>query len=821
MDVLIFIAALLLAIGILAYHRASLTLFTGAIAALLVAGTFAGTVGIVSWLIFAAITIPLNIASIRQQHITKPLLKLYRKIMPEMSTTEKEAIDAGTTWWEGDLFRGSPDWHKLHNFPKPRLSAEEQAFLDGPVETLLAMVDDWHTTHDRADLAPEVYQYLKDQGFFAMIIKKQYGGLEFSAFAQSCVLQKLTSKSMVLSSVVGVPNSLGPGELLQHYGTKEQQDHYLPRLAKGLEVPCFALTSPEAGSDAGAIPDFGIVCKGQWQGEEILGMRLTWNKRYITLAPIATVLGLAFKLQDPDNLLGDKTDLGITCALIPVSTPGVKIGRRHFPLNVPFQNGPTQGDDIFVPLDYIIGGPKMAGQGWRMLVECLSVGRAITLPSNSTGGIKSAAMATGAYARIRRQFKLPIGKMEGVEEAMARIGGYAYMADASTTMSVGSIDLGEKPSVISAITKYHMTERMRQAVIDAMDVHGGKGICMGPNNYLARGYQGAPVAITVEGANILTRNMIIYGQGAIRCHPYVLAELQAAQLDDERAAVTAFDRALFGHIGFSISNFFRTFWLSLTNAAFSHAPVKDETAGYYKQMNRFSASLALMSDIAMATMGGDLKRRERISARLGDILSMLYLTSTILKKYHDEGRQVQDLPLVQWGCEDNLAKAQLALDELFDNFPNRIVATVLKRVVFPWGRLLRRPSDALDHKVARIMQTPCEARTRLGSHLYLTQEPNNQLGLLEKALTDILAAEPLFDKVVHAANKRLPFYRLGEVADLGLELGVLSHAEAEKLRIAEAGRLHVINVDDFDPIDLAADKSLFDAQPTTKTEQAA
>ena len=821
MDVLIFIAALLLAIGILAYHRASLTLFTGAIAALLVAGTFAGSVGIMSWIIFAAITIPLNIASIRQQHITKPLLKLYRKIMPEMSTTEKEAIDAGTTWWEGDLFRGNPDWHKLHNFPKPRLSAEEQAFLDGPVETLLAMVDDWHTTHDRADLAPEVYQYLKDQGFFAMIIKKQYGGLEFSAFAQSCVLQKLTSKSMVLSSVVGVPNSLGPGELLQHYGTKEQQDHYLPRLAKGLEVPCFALTSPEAGSDAGAIPDFGIVCKGQWQGEEILGMRLTWNKRYITLAPIATVLGLAFKLQDPDNLLGDKTDLGITCALIPVSTPGVKIGRRHFPLNVPFQNGPTQGDDIFVPLDYIIGGPKMAGQGWRMLVECLSVGRAITLPSNSTGGIKAAAMATGAYARIRRQFKLPIGKMEGVEEAMARIGGYAYMADASTTMSVGSIDLGEKPSVISAITKYHMTERMRQAVIDAMDVHGGKGICMGPNNYLARGYQGAPVAITVEGANILTRNMIIYGQGAIRCHPYVLAELQAAQLDDERAAVTAFDRALFGHIGFSISNFFRTFWLSLTNAAFSHAPVKDETAAYYKQMNRFSASLALMSDIAMATLGGDLKRRERISARLGDILSMLYLTSTILKKYHDEGRQVQDLPLVQWGCEDNLAKAQLALDELFDNFPNRIVATVLKRVVFPWGRLLRRPSDALDHKVARIMQTPCEARSRLGSHLYLTQEPNNQLGLLEKALTDILAAEPLFDKVVHAANKRLPFYRLGEVADLGLELGVLSQAEAEKLRVAEAGRLHVINVDDFDPIALAADKSLFDAKPANKTEQAA
>jgi acyl-CoA dehydrogenase len=821
METLLFVALLLVAIGVLAYHRASLTLFTAAIAAILLAGSWQGSFGVVSWVIFAVVALPLNIASIRQQYITKPLLKLYRTIMPEMSTTEKEAIDAGTTWWEGDLFRGNPDWHKLHNFPKPRLSAEEQAFLDGPVETVLRMVDDWHTTHERADLSPEVYAYLKDQGFFAMIIKKKFGGLEFSAYAQSCVLQKLTSKSMVLSSIVGVPNSLGPGELLQHYGTQEQQDHYLPRLAKGLEVPCFALTSPEAGSDAGAIPDFGIVCKGTWQGEEIVGMRLTWNKRYITLAPIATVLGLAFKLQDPDGLLGDKVDLGITCALIPTDTDGVKIGRRHFPLNVPFQNGPTQGENVFVPLDYIIGGPAMAGQGWRMLVECLSVGRAITLPSNSTGGIKSVALATGAYARIRRQFKLPIGKMEGVEEVMARVGGYAYMADASTTMSVGSIDLGEKPSVISAITKYHMTERMRQAIIDAMDVHGGKGICMGPNNYLARGYQGAPVAITVEGANILTRNMIIYGQGAIRCHPFVLAELQAAQLDDERAAVTAFDRALFGHIGFSISNFFRTFWLSLTNSAFSAAPVSDETARYYKQMNRFSAALALMSDISMATMGGDLKRRERISARLGDILSMLYITSTILKRYNDDGRPAQDLPLVQWGCEDNLARAQTALDELFDNFPARAVGVVMKRVVFPWGRTLRRPSDVTDHQVARIMQTPCEARTRLGNHLYLTQEPNNLLGQLEKAFADILAAEPLFDKVMHAANKRLPFYRLNEVADLGLSLGVLTAAEADKLRVAEEGRLKTINVDDFDPADLMADKSLLESDKAKLAEQAA
>lgn len=812
MDVFLMLLAILGATGILAYYRASLTIFTLVIAIILGIASYTQTAGWISWIIFLAIALPLNLSLIRQNLLTKPLLNVFRKIMPELSSTEKEAIDAGTTWWEGDLFRGVPDWHKMHNFPKPRLSPEEQAFLDGPVEELLAMVDDWHITHERADLPPEIYQYLKEKGFFAMIIKKEFGGLEFSAYAQSCVLQKLTSKSMVLSSTVGVPNSLGPGELLQHYGTEQQQQYYLPRLAKGLEVPCFALTSPEAGSDAGAIPDTGIICKGEWEGKEIIGMRLTWNKRYITLAPIATVLGLAFKLYDPEKLIGDKEELGITCALIPVNTPGVKIGRRHFPLNVPFQNGPTQGDNIFVPLEYIIGGVEMAGQGWRMLVECLSVGRAITLPSNSTGGIKAVAMATGAYSRIRRQFKLPIGKMEGVEEALARIGGYAYMADASTTMSVGAIDLGEKPSVISAITKYHMTERMRQAISDAMDVHGGKGICMGPNNYLARGYQGAPVAITVEGANILTRNMIIYGQGAIRCHPFVLTELLAAHQKDYKAAVTAFDKALFGHIGFAISNFFRTFWLSLTGSIFSSTPFSDETARYYKQMNRFSAALALMSDVAMGTLGGDLKRRERISARLGDILSMLYLTSAVLKRYNDEGRQKQDLPLVKWACEDNLFRAQQALSELFDNFPNRFVGATLKRIAFPWGQTLRKASDRTEHQVARIMQTPSEARSRLGHHLYLRNEPLNQLGLVEKALEDILTAEPLFDKVSKAAGKRLPFYRLNEVADLGLSLNAITDAEAEQLRTAEKSRLHVINVDDFDPLDLVADKSLFEPQ---------
>lgn len=784
--------------GFMAYSRASLTSFTIAFTVLMVAGTFFNVISFFSWLLFVVIAIPLNVADVRKQYITKPLLTMFKGIMPEMSKTEQEAIDAGTTWFEAELFRGTPDWKKLHNYPKPRLSAEEQAFLDGPVEEVCRMTDDWQTTHELADLSPEVWQYLKDNKFFAMIIKKQYGGLEFCAYAQSRVLQKLSSVSTVLSSTVGVPNSLGPGELLQHYGTKEQQDYYLPRLVKGEEIPCFALTSPEAGSDAGAIPDFGVVCRGEFNGEEVLGMKLTWNKRYITLAPIATVLGLAFKLQDPDHLLGEEEDLGITCALIPTDIEGVITGRRHFPLNVPFQNGPTQGDEVFVPLDFIIGGPEMAGQGWRMLVECLSVGRAITLPSNSAGGIKSLALATGAYSRIRRQFKISIGKMEGVEEALARIGGNAYLMDAVTTMSTGAIDMGEKPSVISAISKYHLTEKMRNCVADAMDIHGGKGICMGPGNYLARGYQGAPVAITVEGANILTRSMIIYGQGAIRCHPYVLAELSAAGNEDEQQALNDFDHALFGHVGFAISNICRSVWFSFTGSYALSAPYGDQTRRYYQLMTRFSSNLAMLSDVAMLTLGGDLKRRERISARLGDILSYLYLASATLKRYNDEGRQSADLPLVQWAVEDSLYNIQQAISELISNFPNKIVANVLKVTILPLGCNLKKPSDITDHKVAKLMQSPNDSRNRLGQGQYVTREPENVLGQLEQTLEDIIACEPIFDKICRELGEKLPFYNLDIVAEKGLSANIINQDEADLLIATEVARKTAINVDDFD-----------------------
>jgi len=788
----------------MAYNRSSLSSFTLSFAILMAIGTFLDVISFFEWFIFALITLPLNLTQVRKEYISTPLLKAFKGIMPEMSDTEQEAIDAGTTWFEADLFKGKPDWTKLHNYSQPRLSAEEMAFIKGPVDELCSMTDDWQTTHELADLSPEVWQYMKDNKFFAMIIKKEYGGLAFSAYAQSRVLQKLSSVSSVLASTVGVPNSLGPAELLQHYGTTKQQAYYLPRLATGEEIPCFALTSPEAGSDASSIPDFGVVCKGEFEGEEILGMKLTWDKRYITLAPVATVLGLAFKLQDPEGLLGDKEDLGITCALIPTNIDGVITGRRHFPLNIPFHNGPTQGNEVFVPLDFIIGGAEMAGQGWRMLVECLSVGRAITLPSNSTGGVKSIALATGAYARIRRQFKIPIGKMEGIQEPLARIGGNAYLMDAVTTMSTGAIDSGEKPSVISAIAKYHLTEKMRQCMSDAMDVHGGKGICMGQNNYLARNYQGAPIAITVEGANILTRSMIIYGQGAIRCHPYVLAEIAATQNENKEEALDDFDHAFFGHVGFTISNICRSFWFSFTGARFQRTPFNDNTVRYYQLLNRFSSNLAMLSDVSMMTLGGDLKRRERISARLGDVLSYLYLATATLKRFNDEGRQVEDFPLVQWAVEDCLFKIQEAMNDLITNFPIKSAKWFLRGIIFPLGTWLQKPSDITEQKVANILQTPSETRTRLGKWQFIKREASNPLGQLEQTLEDIIACEPIYNKICKELGKYVPFYKLDLLAEEALAENIITQEEANLLCKAEKGRKAAIDVDDFASEQLSA-----------------
>ncbi len=806
------IVLFLVVIGALFYHRVGLT------AGSLITLGYTALMGVLNiwsfWMLLsvAILLTPLVVKSLRIKLISSPALRIFRQVMPSMSSTEKEAIDAGTTWWEGELFQGSPDWSKLHNYPKPQLTDEEQAFLDGPVEEVCRMCNDFEISHELADLPPQVWNYLKDNRFFAMIIKKEYGGLAFSAYAQSRVLQKLSGVSGILAITVGVPNSLGPGELLQHYGTDEQKDHYLPRLARGEEIPCFALTSPEAGSDAGAIPDTGVICMGTWEGKPTLGMNLTWNKRYITLAPVATVLGLAFKLSDPEHLIGDKEELGITCALIPTNTPGVEIGNRHFPLNIPFQNGPTRGYEVFVPIDYIIGGQEMAGQGWRMLMECLSVGRGITLPSNATGSLKSVAMAVGAYAHIRRQFKISIGKMEGIEEPLARIAGNAYMMDAAATLVTTGIKLGEKPAVLSAIIKYHCTHRGQRAVIDAMDIVGGKGICLGSSNFVARAYQGAPIAITVEGANILTRSMIIFGQGAIRCHPYVLTEMAAAQDNN----IDTFDRALFGHLGHVGRNKVRSFWLGLTHGLTSASPTKDATRRYYQHINRLSANLALLADVSMGVLGGSLKRRERISARLGDILSQLYLSSATLKRFDEEGRQESDLPLLHWSIQDSLYQAQQAIDELLRNFPQRFIAGAMRAIIFPLGRPLRAPEDSLDHEVAKILQIPSATRSRIGRGQFLTPSEHNPVGLLESALHDVIAAEVVHKKLSKAVGKSLPFTQLDKLAKQYLEAGQLTPEEADILIQAEKSRLRSINVDEFLPEALAASPKKKQRRPETE-----
>ncbi len=752
---LIWIAVVIVGFFALAYINAAGWLWTGAVAAALAIAWLAQLLPPLLLIVLAVglvvLAIPLNFAPLRRSLISDGVLALFRKILPPMTATEREAIEAGTVGWDGELFSGRPDWKKLLALPRPQLSAEEQSFLDHECEEVCAMVTDWETTHVYRDLPPPVWQYIKDKGFLGMIIPKQYGGLGFSAFAHSQVVAKLASRCSALVVTVMVPNSLGPGELLLQYGTDEQKRYYLPRLAKGLEIPCFALTNPHAGSDAAAIPDAGIVCMGEYQGKQVLGLRLTWEKRYITLGPVATLLGLAFRAFDPEHLLGDQEDLGITCALIPTDHPGVHIGRRHMPLSAVFQNGPNWGKDVFIPLDWVIGGRPMLGKGWRMLMECLAAGRAISLPSLNTGMAKMVVRATGAYARVRSQFKTPIGKFEGVEEPLARMGGYLYSMDATRMLTAGMVDLGEKPAVLSAISKYHLTERGRQIAVDAMDIAGGKGICMGPSNFLGAAYMQIPVSITVEGANILTRSLIIFGQGAIRCHPYVLKEMAATREQDRHAASIAFDQALFGHIGFVLSNFARTFVMGIIGSRLVPVPdVAPETRHYYQQLTRFSAALAFLADVSMGVLGGALKRKEKLSARLGDVLSYLFLCSTTLKRFEDDGRQPADAPLMHWAIWDAMFKTQTALEGVISNFPNRFIATVMRRTVFPLGRPYVIPSDQLGHDVARLLIEPSATRDRLTAGMYLPQAEQDVVRALESALEATLAAEPIEARIREA-----------------------------------------------------------------------
>src|SRR5215831_599955 len=790
----------------LAYRRTDLltsTLVLGALLAIYsVVGGGGGVWKTLLWIVFAAFA-SLNAQAWRREQVTRRVIDVYRRMLPSMSRTEQDALEAGGIWWDGELFSGIPDWRKLLRLPAPQLTPEEQAFLDGPTEQLCRMLDDWQITHELLDMPPEVWQFLKEQKFFAMIIPKSYGGLGFSALACSMVLTKVSSRNATASSTIGVPNSLGPAELLLHYGTEEQKNYWLPRLASGDEVPCFALTSPRVGSDATAIVDHGVVAKGVYEGREVVGIRLNWDKRYITLAPIATVLGLAFKLYDPEHLIGEVDDYGITAALIPVRLPGVEIGRRHFPINIPFQNGPTRGRDVFVPLDAIIGGAKMAGQGWRMLVQQLAVGRSIVLPSNALGAAMAAVYASGAYARLRRQFGLPIGKFHGVGEALARMAGNVYTMTAASRVTVTAIANGEKPAVPSAILKYHNTELGRHIANDAMDVHGGKAIMLGPKNYMARNYESVPIAITVEGANILTRNLIIFGQGAIRCHPFVRDEMDAAKNPDREQGLVAFDRLLFKHIGYALSNAARSFVQALTLARFTEVPVDGRTRRYYQHINRYSASFALITDAAMLTLGGALKRRELISARLGDVLSYLYLASMVLKHYQDQGSPPDDLPLVEWSCRTLLYKTQEQLHGLMRNFPNRAVAALLRLAIFPRGRTYSAPSDELGQRIVELLINPTETRERLAAGAYTTREPGNPLGELQQALELAEAVKPIERRVFDAR-------RAGEIRredtpgqiDEAEAKGIITAAEAESVRAFDRIVLELTGVDDFAVSDL-------------------
>ena len=782
--------------------------------AILVWQEFSGAptfINLLAWAVYLGIVIPLNVTSLRRQLISDKVLSIFRKVMPGMSQTEREALNAGNVWWDGELFSGKPDWKKLLETPTGLLSKEEQDFLNGPVEELCRMIDDWQITHRDNDLPPEVWQFIKDNGFFGMIIPKKYGGLEFSALAHSSVVMKIASRSITAAVTIMVPNSLGPAELLLRYGTDEQKEQYLHKLAKGTEVPCFALTSPEAGSDAASMTDSGIVCKGSFNGEEdVLGIRLNWEKRYITLGPVATVLGLAFKLYDPDHLIGPEEELGITCALIPTDTPGVEIGNRHYPLNASFQNGPNSGKDVFIPIDWIIGGRDQAGQGWRMLMECLATGRSISLPALSTGAGKLVSRATGAYARVRTQFKLPIGKFEGVEEALARIAGTSYMMDAARSLTATAIDLGESPSVISAIVKYNLTEAMRSVVNDGMDIHGGSGICIGPRNILGRVYQSIPISITVEGANILTRSLIIFGQGAIRCHPYVLKEMEAANQKNPDQASREFDRAFFGHVGFTISNGLRSLWLGITRARFVRAPVKDKSAVYYRQLTRFSSVLAFTSDIAMLVLGGNLKRMEKLSGRLADVLGHLYLTSAVLKRYQDQGRPAQDLPLVQWWCEYSLRVMQQSMDRFLINFPNRIVAWLLRSMVFPLGKTFSGPGDQLGHEAAGLLLKPSSARDRLTEGLFLPNDDQSKhkepIARLEYAMETAIAAEGAEKKLRSALkSEQVSGRTLEEQVDSALQHNMLEQSDADLLLTADRARKEALAVDDFDPGELVCE----------------
>lgn len=743
--------------------------------------------------VFTIVALLFGVRSLRRRLITRRLLPLIRRMMPRIGDTERAALEAGTVWWEGELFGGAPRWQRLLAFQDRPLSEREREFLQGPVERLCAMLDEWKVEQAR-DLPPEVWAFLKRERFFGLVIPERYGGLGFSAAGHSAVVTRLASRSTTATVTVMVPNSLGPAELLLHYGTDEQKQRYLPALARGDEIPCFALTEPLAGSDAAALQSSGVVCRGRWQGREVLGVRLDWNKRYITLAPVATLIGLAFRLRDPEHLLGDVDDLGITCALVPADLPGVELGARHDPMGIPFQNGPTRGRGVFVPLDAIIGGPAMAGKGWRMLMESLAAGRSISLPSLAVGGAELCARTVGAYASTRRQFELPIGRFEGIEEPLARIAASTYRMNAARRLTVAAVDAGERPAVLSAIVKAYLTESLRQVACDAMDIRAGAAISRGPRNVLARVYASAPIGITVEGANILTRCLIIFGQGAIRCHPYAREELRALAEGD----LAGLDRALFGHIGHVARNAARSLLLGLTGARLASAPRGAPLRRELRRLSRASAAFALISDATMLTLGGELKRREKLTGRLADALAWMYLASAAIKQFADDGQPARDLPLVRWAVQDALARVQDALLGVLRNLPSRPAAALLRALAFPLGARWRAPDDRLGAAAARCLLDDHEARRHLTRDIYVPPPDEPGLGRLELALTKAIAAADVEARVRRAVRDgRLAAAAQADLLAEAMRAGVISAAERRLVDEADAAHEAAIQVDAF------------------------
>lgn len=749
----------------------------------------------------------LAVTPIRRAAVTGPAYGLVKSILPRVSRTEQEALDAGTVGWDAELFSGRPRWDKLLSIRKPTLTAEEQAFLDGPVSQVCSMIDDWDIRHHRADLPPEVWAFLKDKGFLGMLIGKEHGGLGFSAQAQSQVVSKVASRSVAAGITVMVPNSLGPGELLEKYGTPDQKAKYLHRLAKGIDVPCFALTGPHAGSDAAGMRDVGVVTYDVRDGKKTLGVRLSFDKRYITLAPVATLVGLAFNLRDPDHLLGEETNIGITLALIPADYPGVEIGRRHYPARSAFMNGPIKGTNVFVPMDMLIGGTQYAGQGWRMLMECLSTGRAISLPAIGTVSIKHALRVTSAYARIRRQFGIAVGIMEGVAEPLSRMVRSAYTFEAARGLTASMVDEGQKPAVISALLKYRTTDAMRDRVNDALDIHGGRAVQDGPSNYLFAGYMTTPVAITVEGANILTRTLITFAQGALRAHPYLYAEIEAAQNKDRRTGLAAFDNAFSGHISYMLRNMVGSFLHAISFGAFASRPDRTapEMARWYRQLARYSQSFALVGDWTVAFLGGDLKRKQRLSGRMADILSDLYLLSAVLKRYEDEGRISEDRALVDAIARDQLYAIEQSFAAVFANFPNPLLAWAMRVLVFPLGRHRKPASDRETYRLTRQVLRPGSFRDRLTMGTYVTMDPRDVTGVLEYAMVKVTDAEEIEARFVRAVKKGIVERRLDRDAITdAVASGVINEVEAATLRLADVATDRVIRVDDFEFDELAA-----------------